>query len=56
MRTYLSDLRKMLSTHQAFASNNTNLDRIAQNFNAKIIWCPKYHCELNPIEGNLDIL
>lgn len=27
------------------------LEKLARSYNIKIIWCPKFHCELNPIEG-----
>ena len=41
----------MLLTHPAFDGVNTHLEKLAAEYNIKIIWCPKYHCELNPIEG-----
>ena len=40
----------MLS-HPAFEEKNTNLEKLASKYNVNIVWCPKYHCELNPIEG-----
>ena len=40
----------MLS-HIAFSDKNTNLEKLAKRYKINIIWCPKYHCELNPIEG-----
>ena len=27
------------------------LTQLAESYKVKIIYCPKYHCELNPIEG-----
>ncbi|CAF0827332.1 unnamed protein product [Brachionus calyciflorus] len=47
----LKELREMLLTHPAFDGVNTHLEKLAAEYNIKIIWCPKYHCELNPIEG-----
>ena len=37
--------------HPAFSENNTRLESLAQRYKINIIWCPKFHCELNPIEG-----
>jgi len=34
-----------------FEERDTYLERLARQYDVKIIWCPKYHCELNPIEG-----
>ena len=50
-KCYLVSLREMLAKHQAFKDNNCHLERLALKYNVKIIWCPKFHCELNPIEG-----
>jgi hypothetical protein len=47
----LPKLREILNTHPAFDEENTALNQIAKSYNGKIIWTPKYHCELNPIEG-----
>ena len=47
----LPQLREILSTHVAFQDNNTHLEKLAAKYNINIIWCPKFHCELNPIEG-----
>lgn len=47
----LPELRELLSKHPAFCDNNTNLGRLAISYGLKVIFCPKYHCELNPIEG-----
>ena len=46
----LAELRDIVSRHPAFDSK-TKLDRLAAQYDVKIIWCPKFHCELNPIEG-----
>jgi len=46
----LDELREKISLHPAFSSV-TKLEKLAKQFCVKIIWCPKYHCELNPIEG-----
>jgi hypothetical protein len=48
----LAKLREILSTHVSiFEEQNTHLEQLANKYDIKIIWCPKYHCELNPIEG-----
>lgn len=47
----MNELRQILSKHPAFDGNNTHLEKLAEEFGIKIVWCPKYHCELNPIEG-----
>ncbi len=48
----LPKLREKISSHIAFADeNNINLIRLAEKHGVNILWCPKYHCELNPIEG-----
>ena len=31
--------------------NKIKLENFARNFNINIIYCPKFHCELNAIEG-----
>ena len=46
----LAELREIISRHPTF-DTKTKLDRLAADYNVKIIWCPKFHCELNPIEG-----
>ena len=49
---YLAELRSKLATHKAFDNNqNTHLEKLAQKYGVSIVWCPKFHCELNPIEG-----
>ena len=47
----LPKLREILNTHPDFEEENTALNQIAKSYNGKIIWTPKFHCELNPIEG-----
>ena len=46
----LTELREKLSLHPAF-SPITKLEKISDSYDIKIIWVPKFHCELNPIEG-----
>jgi transposase len=46
----LENLRNLCSSHKAFKSI-TKLEQLADKYGIKIVWCPKYHCELNPIEG-----
>lgn len=43
-------MRSILTMHIAF-ENTTRLEKLALKYEAKIIWVPKFHCELNPIEG-----
>ena len=44
----LEDLGNLLLTHTAFTNEkNTRLEQ----YNIKIIWLPKYHFELNRMEG-----
>jgi hypothetical protein len=47
----LPRLREILSSHPSFEDKNTYLEQLAQKYCVKIIWVPKFHCELNPIEG-----
>lgn len=47
----LHELREKMLSHPAFVEKNTNLEKLASKYDINIIWCPKYHCELNPIEG-----
>ncbi|CAF1121433.1 unnamed protein product [Brachionus calyciflorus] len=49
----LKELREMLLTHPAFDGVNTHLEKLAAEYNIKIISCPKYYYELNHIEGVL---
>jgi transposase len=46
----LPKLRELFSVHPVFAGV-TKLDKELEKSNIKLVWCPKYHCELNPIEG-----
>jgi hypothetical protein len=46
----LVDIRARLSSHAAF-QNTSRIEALAQNYDVKIIFIPKYHCELNAIEG-----
>ena len=46
----LDSLRDIVSQHPAFEIN-TKLEQLSLKYGASIIWCPKFHCELNPIEG-----
>jgi len=49
---FLLKLREKLSGHTAFEDeSNIQLINLANKFGIKISWNPKYHCELNPIEG-----
>jgi hypothetical protein len=48
---HLPVLRSMLQTHPCFSNNSSKLEFLAKNFGVRIIWVPKFHCELNPIEG-----
>lgn len=47
----LPELRVLMLSHPAFKEKNTHLESLASQFNINIIWAPKYHCEMNPIEG-----
>lgn len=62
----LNDLKNILAQHRSFQNVNdifsetnlsyrifqvTKLERLASTYNVKVIFTPKYHCELNPIEG-----
>jgi transposase len=46
----LDDLRNLFMPHSAFQSVS-RLEKLAMKYHVKIIFAPKYHCELNPIEG-----
>ena len=46
----LSELKTILSKHKAFQSQ-TKLEILGYKYKVKILYCPKFHCELNPIEG-----
>ena len=45
----LDELHQVLSNHPAFRNVN-RLEKLAAKYQIKIIFNPKYHCELNPIE------
>jgi transposase len=49
-KSSLSQLREIVSKHKAFETQ-TKLEILAKRYNVQIIFCPKFHCELNPIEG-----
>ena len=46
----LGDLHRILSGHVAF-KNISRLEKLAAKYNVKIIFNPKHHCEMSPIEG-----
>jgi hypothetical protein len=46
----LDDYKRVLSNHEAF-QRQTKFQELAQKYGIKIVYCPKYHYELNPIEG-----
>ena len=46
----LPQIVEMLKEHPAFAAK-TKLELIGQKYNIKVLYFPKFHCELNPIEG-----
>jgi len=46
----LKELKQILSRHPAFHSES-NLEILAKKYGVKIVFLPKFHCELNPIEG-----
>lgn len=43
-------MKHILSKHPAFHTES-NLEILAKKYGHKIIFLPKFHCELNPIEG-----
>ena len=48
----LHELRDLVSKHKAFEQNsNSKLEHLCKSYKVTVILCPKYHCELNPIEG-----
>ena len=49
-RYLLNNLKEILSGHIAFKSI-TKLEKLSLENGFKIIFVPKFHCELNPIEG-----
>ena len=46
----LAEIRNILSSHPAF-QNVSKLEMLARKYQVKVIFCPKFHCELNAIEG-----
>ncbi|CAF0761633.1 unnamed protein product [Rotaria sordida] len=44
----LAEIHEKLAKHPAFRKV-TKLEMLARKYNMKIIYCPKYHCELNVI-------
>ena len=46
----LEDLHRILPNHPTF-KNISRLEKLATKYRVKIIFNPKYHCELNSIEG-----
>ena len=46
----LDDLRERFLKHPAIKST-TRLEQMCEKYGVGIVWFPKYHCELNPIEG-----
>jgi transposase len=48
-RIKLDELRNLLARHSAFR-NVSRLEKLASKYHVRIIFGPKYHCELNPIE------
>lgn len=47
----MQELRDKLDEHAAFEVSNSYLEQLASEYCVKIVWVPKFHCELNPIEG-----
>ena len=46
----LDDIKKILVDHPTFKPTN-KLEILRTKYGIKVIFLPKYHCELNPIEG-----
>ena len=46
----LPEIRALLSAHPAFQTVS-RLETLARNYQIKIIFVPKFHCEVNAIEG-----
>ena len=44
------DLRTILSNHQDFKEEKTQVEHTVARWNMKCLFIPKFHCELNPIE------
>ncbi|CAF1586428.1 unnamed protein product [Didymodactylos carnosus] len=46
----LPQLKTIVAEHSAF-KNVSKLEKLAAEYNVKIMFTPKHHCETNPIEG-----
>jgi len=46
----LLELKNLLATHNSFKAI-TKLELLANKYGVKIIFLPKFHCEMSPIEG-----
>ena len=46
----LQQLKEIVSQHPTF-QNVTKLEKLGMQYGIQVIYVPKYHCELNPIEG-----
>lgn len=46
----MGNLRDIISQHPAF-DERSNLDILAEKYGVCVIFLPKFHCELNPIES-----
>ncbi|KAF8594420.1 hypothetical protein BDV93DRAFT_459013, partial [Ceratobasidium sp. AG-I] len=42
--------RRALSSEPDFETRDTIIEELARDWGSKVIFLPKYHCELNPIE------
>ncbi|CAM4804123.1 unnamed protein product [Rotaria magnacalcarata] len=49
-KSKLNELHQLLAHHPAF-QNISRLERLAQKYGVYVLFCPKYHCEINAIEG-----
>ncbi|CAF0718693.1 unnamed protein product [Brachionus calyciflorus] len=47
----LEKFREIISMHPAFNVDCTYLERLASSHGHKVLFCPKFHCKLNPVEG-----
>ncbi|CAF0811749.1 unnamed protein product [Brachionus calyciflorus] len=47
----LEQLREQIMEHPAFNNCNTHLHCVASEHGFNVLFCPKYHCEFNQIEG-----
>ncbi|CAF1240634.1 unnamed protein product [Adineta ricciae] len=46
----LEELKRLLNSHDAF-KNISKLEMVANDYGVAVTFSPKFHCELNPIEG-----